>query len=231
MKKFIKKITPLALYRAYRAWKVAKFKNKSAKEVFTEIYNTNYWKSSESISGEGSEMKQVAVLIQELNQLIKNKQIKTLLDIPCGDFNWMRKVDLSNVEYYGADIVESLIKKNIEENKESQNLRFEVLDLMKDDLPKNDLIIVRDCLVHLSYDDIFKSIENIKKSGSKYLFTTTYPSHKTNFDIVTGDWRRLNLLEKPFNFPKPILIINENCTEGNGEFSDKSMLLWEINQL
>ena len=231
MKRFIKKITPLALYRAYRAWKVAKFKNKSAKDVFTEIYETNYWNSAESISGEGSEMKQVAVLIQELNQLIKNKQIKTLLDIPCGDFNWMKKVDLSEVEYCGADIVESLVKKNTEENKDSKNLRFEVLDLMRDNLPKSDLIIVRACLVHLSYDDIFKSIENIKKSGSKYLFTTTYPAHKINFDIVTGDWRRLNLLEKPFSFPEPILVINENCTEGNGEFADKSMLLWEISQI
>ena len=143
----------------------------------------------------------------------------------------MKKVDLSEVEYQGGDIVEDLINKNIEANKEKKNIRFDVIDLMNDNLPKSDLIIVRDCLVHLSYNDVFKAIDNIKKSGSKYLFTTTYPSHKTNFDIVTGDWRKLNLLEKPFNFPKPLLVINEKCTEGNGEFADKSILLWDISSL
>lgn len=231
MKKLIKKIIPLAIYTAYRRWKVARFKDKSNKDVFTEIYNTNYWNSAESISGEGSELKQVEVLINELNKLIQERQIKTLLDVPCGDFNWMKKVDLSNVQYQGGDIVEALIKKNIEANKDNDNIRFDVIDLMNDKLPKSDLIVVRDCLVHLSYNDVFKAIENIKKSGSKYLFTTTYPSHKTNYDIVTGDWRKLNLLEKPFNFPKPLLLINEKCTEGNGEFADKSMLLWDISSL
>jgi hypothetical protein len=231
MKKLIKKIIPLAIYTAYRRWKVARFKDKSNKDVFTEIYNTNYWNSAESISGEGSELKQVEVLINELNKLIQERQIKTLLDVPCGDFNWMKKVDLSNVQYRGGDIVEALIKKNIEANKDNDNIRFDVIDLMNDKLPKSDLIVVRDCLVHLSYNDVFKAIENIKKSGSKYLFTTTYPSHKTNYDIVTGDWRKLNLLEKPFNFPKPLLLINEKCTEGNGEFADKSMLLWDISSL
>ena len=50
-------------------------------------------------------------------------------------------------------------------------------------------------------------------------------------DIVTGDWRPLNLQDKPFNFPSPILIINENCTEDGGEYSDKSMALWDISKL
>ena len=92
----------MAIYTAYRRWKVARFKDKSNKDVFTEIYNTNYWNSAESISGEGSELKQVEVLINELNKLIQERQIKTLLDVPCGDFNWMKKVDLSNVQYQGG---------------------------------------------------------------------------------------------------------------------------------
>ena len=61
--------------------------------------------------------------------------------------------------------------------------------------------------------------------------TTTFTNYHNNFDIVTGDWRRLNLQEKPFNFPNPILVINENCTEGKGKYKDKSMALWEINKI
>jgi hypothetical protein len=90
------------------------------------------------------------------------------------------------------------------------------------------LIFVRDCFVHLSYKDIDSAIKNIKSSASKYLLTTTFTNHHLNVDILTGEWRPLNLQVQPFNFSTPILVINENCTEGNGEFIDKSMALWEI---
>jgi hypothetical protein len=93
------------------------------------------------------------------------------------------------------------------------------------------MIIVRDCLVHLSYEDINSAIKNIKSSGSKYLLTTTFTNYHLNHDIVTGDWRPLNLQEKPFNFSSPILVINENCTEGNGEYKDKSMAMWDISKV
>jgi hypothetical protein len=106
-----------------------------------------------------------------------------------------------------------------------------VLNLIKDPLPKSDLIIVRDCLVHLSNKDVINAIKNIKSSGSKYLLTTTFTNLSLNSDILTGEWRPLNLLCAPFNLSNPLLVINENCTEGNGEYSDKSMALWEIESL
>lgn len=231
MKETIEKIVPVWILKWYRDFKVSKFKNRSAEDVFTEIYKTNRWKSSESISGEGSELKQAETLIIELNSLIANRNISSILDIPCGDFNWMQHVDLSKVNYVGADIVNELIEKNVEKFKGYENVNFMVLDLINSELPKKDLVIIRDCLVHLSFEHIFKSIENIKKSGSKYLFTTTYPNHNLNLDIITGDWRRLNLTQPPFNFPEPLLIINENCTESNGRYADKSMVLWDISKL
>ena len=231
MKELIKKFIPDLLLRFYRN-RISKYNNKSASTVFTEIYNSNHWKSSESISGEGSEIKQTEPLINDLNKLLTEMNIATVLDLPCGDFNWMKKVDFSNIDYVGADIVEELIKINLVQNKERKNIIFKVLNLITDPLPKSDIIIVRDCLVHLSYKDINSSIKNIKSSGSKYLLTTTFTNHYQNHDIVTGDWRPLNLQEKPFNFSSPILIINENCTEGNnGEYKDKSMALWDISKI
>jgi hypothetical protein len=157
--------------------------------------------------------------------------IKSVLDLPCGDFNWMQRVDMSNVEYIGGDIVEDLIKSNIKQYKERENITFQVLNLITDTLPKSDLIFARDCLVHLPFKEVNSAINNIKSSGSKYLLTTTFTNRKKNNDIVTGDWRPLNLQEKPFNFPTPILIINENCTENNGQYNDKSMALWDISKL
>lgn len=231
MKKIIKKFIPDWWIRWYRNRNVSKFRRMSTNEVFTEIYKSNHWKSQESISGTGSEIKQTESLINDLGKLLTDMNITSVLDLPCGDFKWMQKVDLSKIDYVGADIVEELIKNNIMQYKERGNIKFRVLNLINDTLPKIDMIIVRDCLVHLSFEDINIAIKNIKSSGSKYLLTTTFTKYHQNHDIVTGDWRPLNLQEKPFNFSSPILIINENCTEGNGEYKDKAMALWAISKI
>ena len=233
MIKLIKKFIPAWLLRWYRKrnMKISKFQNMSTNEVFTEIYNNNLWKSSESISGTGSDISQTKSLIKDLDKLLTDMTITSVLDIPCGDFKWMQKVDLLKIDYIGADIVDELIKSNIRQYKERGNFKFKVLNLITDPLPKSDIIIVRDCLVHLSYENIYSAIKNIKSSGSKYLLATTFTNYHLNFDIVTGEWRPLNLQEKPFNFPSPILVINENCTEDNGKYKDKSMALWEISKI
>ena len=83
------------------------------KKIFTEIKNTNGWGGTESISGPGSNLNMTSSVRLNLNKIIEKYKIKSILDIPCGDFNWMREVDLSNLVYYGADIVDSLIEENI----------------------------------------------------------------------------------------------------------------------
>ena len=60
------------------------------KETFTEIYTENLWASAESKSGTGSELRNTEVLRQELSVLLKKYKIQSMLDIPCGDFNWMK---------------------------------------------------------------------------------------------------------------------------------------------
>lgn len=233
MKELIQKVVPVSLLKWYKAiaMKFSQFKNMSTSEVFTKIYKTNNWKSPESISGRGSEIKQTESLIKDLGQLLYDLDIKSILDIPCGDFRWMQEIDLSKIHYTGADIVEELIQKNKERHKTRSNVEFKVLDLTNDPLPKSDIIIVRDCFVHLSFTDIFKAIENIRSSGGKYLLATTFPEHRVNYNITTGEWRTINLEEKPFNFHPPIFIINENCTEDNGKYNDKSMALWKIDEI
>ncbi|OHY73484.1 hypothetical protein BCV52_26680 [Priestia aryabhattai] len=200
------------------------------KKIFTNIYSNNLWGSSESVSGSGSTLFQTRTIIEELSFLIKRLQIKTLLDAPCGDFHWMKEVR-SNLDLYtGVDIVSELIEEN---NKKysAYNRRFLNLNILQDSLPKADLILCRDCLVHLSFDDIQSAIINFKKSKSKYLLTTTFTNVSQNIDIKTGEWRPLNLEIYPFNFIEPILVINENCTEGNMAYTDKSLALWDLDKI
>jgi len=91
---------------------------------------------------------------------------------------------------------------------------------------KQCMIFVRDCLVHFSYSDIIKTINNFRKAGYKWLLTTSFP-RRENRDIETGQWRPINFERQPFGL-KPLETINEGCTENNGIYTDKSLVLFDL---
>ena len=199
-------------------------------DIFTEIFNTNYWGNVESISGSGSTLQQTEILRAKLPLLLSSLKIKSILDAPCGDLNWIRTVDLDQYEYIGIDIVEQLILNN---QRIFPNKIFLLGNILDDSLPKVDLILCRDCLVHFPNNYIKQALKNFKKSGSKYLLTTifTNPKRRVNIEISMGEWRPIDLQRDPFNLKKPILIINEKCTESNNIFNDKSLALWDLSEL
>ena len=195
-----------------------------SERVFTEIYRLNHWGGKDSVSGPGSDLHQTRIITKELSTLFHDFNITTMLDIPCGDFYWMKNVDLSNIDYTGADIVKELIKRNREEY-ETGRVRFQSLNLVKDTLPRVDLVLCRDCLVHFSFADIFLALENACNSQSAYILTTTFPGRRDNHDIITGQWRTLNLERRPFMFPRPLRMVNEGRTANDGAYKDKSLVV------
>ncbi len=182
---------------------------KPVKLKFSEIFFQNAWDCEESLSGSGSSLVQTVSIRKELPILLKKINAMSLLDIPCGDFNWMSKINLSLDKYLGGDIVPNLISQN--RKKYENNIRkFKVIDLTKTTLPKRDVILCRDCFIHFSYKDIFAALKNFKKSKSTYLLTTTFINLQKNRNIFTGGWRTINMQKPPFNFPKPIKLILES---------------------
>ncbi|MBU3584096.1 glycosyltransferase [Polynucleobacter sp. 15G-AUS-farblos] len=204
--------------------------NLSLRDKFTKVYKENIFEGRLSKSGEGSDLIQTFKIRESLPKVLSSLNVKTIIDAPCGDWFWMKEVNLDMVDYIGIDIVPDLIERNTNQFQKS-NIRFQCLDIANENLPSSDLIFCRDCLVHLSYDDAKKIISNFKKSGAKYLLTTSFVERNSNKDLGSGFWRPLNLELKPFNFPKPILKINENCTEAAGKFSDKSLCLWSLQDI
>ena len=202
--------------------------------LFTEIKKGNHWGDEDSVSGTGSNYLQTDTIRKAIPELLKKYDIKFMIDAPCGDFFWMKEISLELEtilsKYEGHDIVEELVSLNNSIYK-TEKISFSLSDITVDSLPKADLIFTRDCLVHLSFANIYKVIRQYKKSKSKYLLTTTFSERTFNKDIQNGDWRTLNLQRAPFFFPKPILLINENCTEDNGNYKDKCLGLWEIKSL
>lgn len=195
-------------------------------DTFRHAYRNRLWGGSESVSGEGASGGQTRVLRQSLPGLLTRLGVRTLLDLPCGDLNWMADVPLDGMTYIGGDLVPELIEANRARHHASGR-EFRVLDLTSSPLPAADLLLCRDCLVHLSIRDIARALVNIRRAPIRFLLTTTFPDERHNRDITTGDWRPLNLQAGPFDFPEPILLLNEGCTEGGGRFGDKSLGLWE----
>jgi len=199
-------------------------------DEFTSLYESKYWGSDESVSGGGSSIAETGVIRRELASLLRELDIKSILDVPCGDFHWMSKVELCGTRYMGGDIVKDIVKKN-QQLYAWENLSFFQFDIINDSLPKADLIICRDCLVHLPLSDARKALQNFIGSNSTFLLTTTFPERSENCDIAPGKWRPLNLEAKPFCLPQPWKIINEQCSEADGAYSDKSLGLWRMTDL
>jgi hypothetical protein len=62
--------------------------------TFAPFYAENRWGDDESVSGPGSSLTRTAKLRRELPALLQKVGARTLLDAPCGDFNWMKDTPL-----------------------------------------------------------------------------------------------------------------------------------------
>ena len=200
----------------------------SRQKIFARIYERNLWKEPESRSGSGSTLAATERLREILPNIIAENNIESVLDIPCGDMNWMNHLDLP-VSYIGADIVPDIVKRN--QQLHGNHLRsFQVLDVVQDQLPRADLVICRDLFLHLRLKEISESLRNIKASGATWLLASTYTTITENSEGVTGSWRFVNLQIAPFHFPAPQRMIHEE-DRSEARRSPKSAGLWKLSDL
>jgi hypothetical protein len=208
---------------------------KKLEEIFTTVYQKNLWGDDSSVSGPGSSLEQTIVIRERIIELIRGYKIKTIVDAPCGDFFWMQDVLNKNIHnivlYTGLDIVEDLIQTNTKRFK-SDKICFKKSDLTREIVPKADLILCRDCFLHLSYRNIFNIINNFKLSGSDYLLVSTYNRHKNkNVYRYNVAGRPINLERYPFKIKVELDIINENYHGQQEEYNDKSLILIRISSI
>lgn len=142
----------------------------------------------------------------------------------------MQRLETELDKYIGVDIIPEIITQNLAQYATGKCI-FMIRNIISDILPQADMILCRDCLVHFSFRDIFLTLKNFKKSASTFLLTTTFTQRFRNDNILTGEWRPLNLELAPFNFPRPLEIIKEGCSECNGSYMDKSLGLWKLDDI
>jgi hypothetical protein len=198
---------------------------------FERIAQTNLWGAETSASGLGSETSAAVAVREALPDLLQRLGVRSLLDAPCGDAGWINGC-IQDVDYTGVDVVPSLIAENTLRARRGEIAgRFLTADITRDSLPGADLVLCRDCLVHLSFENIHRAIAVFRASGAQWLLTTTFPEWEINLDCEDGDWRALNLQQAPFGWPAPAELINERCDEGDGGWRDKSLGLWRLADL
>jgi SAM-dependent methyltransferase len=167
------------------------------KNIFTDIYTNHGWGHG---SGEGSLPENTEIYRQFLEQFIRDKQIKSVVDFGCGDWQFSSLIDWGNVQYVGLDVVDSLIDHH-NKTYRSGNIQFRSIDGIPDELPDADLILIKDVLQHWSNQTIMAFIPKIAKYKYALITNCINPKDATdNHDIQEGDFHYLDLRKPPFSY-------------------------------
>ena len=209
---------PLPIASAARDIKRSIKNLRSPERVFKNIHSNNAWDGTESVSGPGSTMAATANIRAALPTLLAELGVKTLLDVPCGDAHWISMCLPKDVRYIGGDIVPAIVESN--QRRHADLGEFMVLDLVKDNLPEADMIVVRDCFIHLPNHLILEALRNIKRARVSYILTTSFIDVGENIDIEIGGFRPIDLTLPPFALRKPLCLIAES------EQRSKNVALW-----
>jgi hypothetical protein len=183
------------------------------------VLNLQITKERISASGEGSKLgHETLTSLRILKETIQKYNISTMIDMPCGDVNWIfdsRATDSLQL-YLGLDITEKVIAMNQIRFAHHSNKMFRHWDGVSCPLPKYqlfspddsstslapfELVHSRDVVQHLPLAAGLQFFCTIFQSGAKVLVTTTYIGRK-NRNIDIGRFYHNNLSLEPFNFPK-----------------------------
>jgi hypothetical protein len=192
------------------------------RSVFTRYFHNNHWGDPESVSGPGSNLDATRNIRDQLPGLLGDHGIRVLLDLPCGDAYWMRQIDVDLDGYIGADVVPDLVDKLAVDARPHE--RFVCLDAISDPLPPADAVLCRDFFIHLSNAHIHAVLDNIRKSGARYLLASNYSDCDNKKDIMTGFFHLVNLEIAPFNLGAPVASISESYPK----HPDKVLALWDL---
>lgn len=189
-------------------------KERSPSEVFSEVYRNNSWggNSGEFYSGPGSDRDAANSFVDCVNSFIGEHNIKSVVDLGCGDFRVSSRLS-QDIQYVGVDVVPGLIAHN-NAKFGNERVRFELRDIIRDELPDGELCILRQVFQHLSN----RQIEAILPKLNKYAYSIVAEHHpsrrkmrRPNIDKTLGVNTRIHcgsgvfLDEPPFSLPNATL--------------------------
>lgn len=166
------------------------------REVFNTIYEKNLWGDR---SGPGSKPENAEMWINLVNLFLDRKDIKTVLDLGCGDWQLGQKLNLKNKEYLGVEVSSVILEETSKYS--SDNIKFINDDIETMVFSNVDLILVKEVLQHLPNKSVINIMNKVMKNCRYAIICNDFDAtQKENLDINPGEWRPLNLLGEPFNY-------------------------------
>ena len=157
-------------------------------KVFTNLYNIENDAGTPCGIGSVYESVKNRGLIEGIQNVIKEYNIKSVNMIGCGIFgNWEYDIGYKElgVDYCGYELVQDEVDRN---KKEFPEYKFEQFDMTRDVCRPADLIITRQVIQHLNKEEVISTLDNFRKSGSKYLLISQWDLEH-NFDMFPNEYR------------------------------------------
>jgi SAM-dependent methyltransferase len=173
------------------------------RNAFDNVYTHKVWgtdSQGRGTSGLGSSLETTKLYRAFLQDLLATNKIRSVVDAGCGDWEFSQQIDWTGIDYVGLDIVESVIKAD-QARFGAPNIRFAVADIVRDELPAADLLVVKDVLQHLPNADIQRFLAKLAPYRHVLLINDVDPATLTapNVDIAPGGYRILDPTAPPHN--------------------------------
>lgn len=172
------------------------------KNAFNEIYKKKVRLEDDSLSGQGSELKNTTLARECISTVLKEYNIKTFLDASCGDCTWIKLLFDEIADYTGLDVSSFII----DENKKTlcfPNVRFindDSYSFLSSSNTKYNLILIRHTLEHLPTEYNLKLLTLLKEKCDYALITSAlHDVENTNKTNSFGGYAPINLLKEPYS--------------------------------
>ena len=176
-------------------WPLLRRKPSEAQQLFSRIYSGNEWLQG---SGEGSLPELTEDYRAFLSRFLREHEVRSVVDVGCGDWQFSRLMDWSGIEYLGIDAVSSVIEDNTRQFAKP-GVRFQCQDVLDKPPPAADLLLLKDVLQHWPFTSISQVIPWL--SQYRYVLITNDDVTGENIDISMGGYRPLDVRKAPFELP------------------------------
>jgi 2-polyprenyl-3-methyl-5-hydroxy-6-metoxy-1,4-benzoquinol methylase len=184
---------------------------RSNESTFTDLYDHAVWgvnSQGEPHCGSGSTKESSSEYMIFLDKFLRKHEIKTIVEVGCGDWEFMQHMDLSGIQYLGIDVVKKMIDSNNRKFR-THAIAFMHADAAYTDLPQADLFLCKDVMQHLPNKDIFKICSQFNKFRYCLIVNDvniTEPSlNNLRLQRRVG-YRPVDLTKQPFNLPAEIVL-------------------------
>jgi hypothetical protein len=187
-------------------------------QAFTSIYENKVWGNNNNreyngSSGAGSTIdNNKNTYVPFLRQFIVDNNIKSIIDLGCGDFICGKLIyDDLDISYTGYDTYKKVIDYNSKQHS-LPKYSFSYLDFCnnKESIVSGDLCILKDVIMHWSLNDIHTFLDYLVKCKKfKYiLICNCCDQTRDNTDIKNGEWRPLSCDYLPLKKYNPKKLYN-----------------------